>query len=166
MKVCSDRTLRLLVPRKLIIWIENLKIINVTDVREKCLLIYWYILLPYKNSYLVTVYFNTFSTSMLSFKENLSGFFPWELPVVIISPEWVTGPEQGSPVVRLLTLASRLACLGMALPSLPRVMKHYSPTGRKNHGRPLKRLLDTWDRDGLKSGPSPWKIYYYDDDDI
>jgi hypothetical protein len=26
---------------------------------------------------------------------------------------------------------------------LPRVMKHYSPTGRKNHGRPLKRLLDT-----------------------
>jgi len=26
---------------------------------------------------------------------------------------------------------------------LPRVMKHYSPTGRKNHGRPLKRGLDT-----------------------
>jgi len=26
---------------------------------------------------------------------------------------------------------------------LPRVMKHYSPTGRRNHGRPLKRLLDT-----------------------
>jgi hypothetical protein len=26
---------------------------------------------------------------------------------------------------------------------LPRVMKHSSPTGRKNHGRPLKRLLDT-----------------------
>ena len=26
---------------------------------------------------------------------------------------------------------------------LPRVMKHYSPTGRGNHGRPLKRLLDT-----------------------
>jgi hypothetical protein len=25
---------------------------------------------------------------------------------------------------------------------LPKVMKHYSPTGRKNHGRPLKRLLD------------------------
>ena len=25
---------------------------------------------------------------------------------------------------------------------LPRVMKHYSPTGRKNHGRPLKRFLD------------------------
>jgi hypothetical protein len=29
------------------------------------------------------------------------------------------------------------------LDSLPRVMKHYSPTGRRNHGRPLKRLLDT-----------------------
>jgi hypothetical protein len=26
---------------------------------------------------------------------------------------------------------------------LPRVTKHYSPTGRRNHGRPLKRLLDT-----------------------
>ena len=26
---------------------------------------------------------------------------------------------------------------------LPRVMKHYSPNGRRNHGRPLKRLLDT-----------------------
>jgi hypothetical protein len=26
---------------------------------------------------------------------------------------------------------------------LPRVMKHYSPTGRRNHGRSLKRLLDT-----------------------
>ena len=25
---------------------------------------------------------------------------------------------------------------------LPRVMKRYSPTGRRNHGRPLKRLLD------------------------
>ena len=26
---------------------------------------------------------------------------------------------------------------------LPRAMKRYSPTGRRNHGRPLKRLLDT-----------------------
>jgi hypothetical protein len=26
---------------------------------------------------------------------------------------------------------------------LPRVMKHYSATGRRNHGRPLKRLVDT-----------------------
>jgi hypothetical protein len=26
---------------------------------------------------------------------------------------------------------------------LPRVVKHYCPTGRRNHGRPLKRLLDT-----------------------
>jgi len=45
---------------------------------------------------------------------------------------------------------------------LPRVMKHYSPTGRRNHGRPLKRLLDTWDRNGSTSGPTPWQIY--DDD--
>jgi hypothetical protein len=48
---------------------------------------------------------------------------------------------------------------------LPWVMKHYSPTGRRNHGRPLKRLLDTWDRNGSTSGPTPWQIYD-DDDDI
>jgi len=27
--------------------------------------------------------------------------------------------------------------------TLPRVMKHYCPTGRRNRGRPLKRILDT-----------------------
>jgi hypothetical protein len=42
-----------------------------------------------------------------------------------------------------------------------RVMKHYSPTGRRNHGKPLKRLLDTWDRNESTSGPTPWQI---DDD--
>ena len=42
-------------------------------------------------------------------------------------------------------------------------MKHYCPTGRRNHGRPLKRLLDTWDRNGSTGGLTPWKIY---DDDI
>jgi len=26
---------------------------------------------------------------------------------------------------------------------IPRIVKHYSPTGRGNHGRRLKRLLDT-----------------------
>ena len=26
---------------------------------------------------------------------------------------------------------------------LPRIMRHYSPTGRRHRGRPLKRLLDT-----------------------
>jgi hypothetical protein len=26
---------------------------------------------------------------------------------------------------------------------LPRIMKHFSPTCGRNHGRPLKRLLDT-----------------------
>ena len=45
---------------------------------------------------------------------------------------------------------------------LPRVMKRYSPTGRRNHGRLLKRLPDTWDRNGSTSGPTPWQIY--DDD--
>jgi hypothetical protein len=45
------------------------------------------------------------------------------------------------------------------------VMKYYSPTGRRNHGRPLKKLLDTWDRNRSTSGPTPWKIYAVDDDD-
>ena len=49
---------------------------------------------------------------------------------------------------------------------LPWVMKHYSPTDRRNHGIPLKRLLDTWDRNGSTSGPTPWQIYDDDDDDI
>jgi len=50
---------------------------------------------------------------------------------------------------------------------LPRVMEHYSPTGRGNHGRPLplKRLMDTWGRNGSKSGTIPWQIYDDDDDD-
>jgi hypothetical protein len=46
---------------------------------------------------------------------------------------------------------------------LPRVTKHYSPTDRRNHGRPLKRLLDTWDRNGSTNGPTPRQIY--DDDE-
>ena len=34
-----------------------------------------------------------------------------------------------------------------------------------HHGRPLKRLLDTWDWNGSTSGPTPWKIYGDGDDD-
>ena len=48
--------------------------------------------------------------------------------------------------------------------SLPRIMKHYSPTGRRNRGRPLKRLLDTWDRNGSTSDLTPLQIYDDDDD--
>jgi len=33
----------------------------------------------------------------------LSGFFPWNLPVVKISTEWVTGPEQGKSSGRIAT---------------------------------------------------------------
>ena len=33
-------------------------------------------------------------------------------------------------------------------------MKHYFPTGRRNYGRPLKRLLDTSDWNGSTSGPN------------
>jgi len=46
---------------------------------------------------------------------------------------------------------------------LSRVMKHYSPTYRRNHGRPLKGILDTWDRNGKKW--PPWQLYDDDNDD-
>jgi len=39
-------------------------------------------------------------------------------------------------------------------------------TGRRNHCRPLKRLLDTWDRNGSTSGPTPWQIYDGDDKEL
>ena len=54
---------------------------------------------------------------------------------------------------------------GMPCNRLPRVMKRNSTTGRRNHDRPLKRLLGTWDRNGSTSGPTPWQIYDDDDDD-
>jgi len=47
---------------------------------------------------------------------------------------------------------------------MPRNRKHYIPTGRRNHGRPLKRLMVTWDRKGSTSGPTAWQIYDDDDD--
>jgi hypothetical protein len=40
-------------------------------------------------------------------------------------------------------------------------MKHYSPTGRRIHGRLLKRLLDAWDRNGSTSSPTQWHIYIW-----
>jgi len=42
---------------------------------------------------------------------------------------------------------------------LPSVVKHYCPTGRRNHDKSLKRLLVTWDQDWSTSGPTPWQIY-------
>ena len=39
------------------------------------------------------------------------------------------------------------------------------PIGRRNRGRPLKRLLDTWDRNGSTSGLTAWQTYDDDDDD-
>jgi len=53
----------------------------------------------------------------------------------------------------------------MSRDRLPRIMKHYSPTGRRNRGRPLKRLIDTWDRKGSTSGLTPWQTHDDDDDD-
>ena len=97
------------------------------------------------------------------------------MSVVKISPEWVTGPEQGKSSGRIATFSlwTTTPILDKLLEykinwmqhvnrmprnRLPRVMKHYFPTGRRNYGRALKRLLDTWDRNGSTSGPSPWNM--------
>ena len=33
--------------------------------------------------------------------------------------------------------------------------------GRRKHGRPLKRLLDTWDQNGSTGGPTAWQIWWW-----
>jgi hypothetical protein len=39
---------------------------------------------------------------------------------------------------------------------LPWIIKNYRPKGRRNQGRPLKRLLDVRDRNGSVGGPTPY----------
>jgi len=38
---------------------------------------------------------------------------------------------------------------------LTMIIKHYSPKGRRNHGRPLNRPIDTEDRNESTSIPTP-----------
>jgi len=76
------------------------------------------------------------------------------LPVFKISSEWVTGPEQfkSSGKIVIFNLWTGMFteykrnCIHhvnrMPRNRLPRVLKQYFPTGRRNHDRPLKRLLD------------------------
>ena len=52
---------------------------------------------------------------------------------------WISNPFRGNFNHSLTTGKSH----GMPRSRLPKVMKYYSPSGRRNHGRPLKRLLDT-----------------------
>jgi hypothetical protein len=50
---------------------------------------------------------------------------------------------------------------------LPRLInKNYTPKGRRNQGRPLKRLLDAWDRNRSTSGPTPGLLYDDTDDKL
>jgi hypothetical protein len=57
----------------------------------------------------------------------------------------ITNELQITPILDKL-LDYKINCIqhvnGMPRNRLPRVMKHYFPTGRRNYGRPLKRLLD------------------------
>jgi hypothetical protein len=43
--------------------------------------------------------------------EDPPGFFLWDLPVIEMSPEWVTGPEQGKSSGRIATFSPRTGLL-------------------------------------------------------
>jgi hypothetical protein len=47
---------------------------------------------------------------------------------------------------------------------LPRIVKNDTPKGKKNQGRPLKRLLDVWDQNGSTSSPTPRQLDDHGDD--
>jgi hypothetical protein len=49
--------------------------------------------------------------------------------------------------------------------TLPRILKNYTPKSRRTQQRPMKRLLDKWDRKGSTSGPISWQLHDDDDDD-
>ena len=55
---------------------------------------------------------------MIFLKKNLPGFFPWDLPVVKISPEWVTGPEQGKSSGRIATFSLWTGMFRDGIPSI------------------------------------------------
>jgi hypothetical protein len=42
----------------------------------------------------------------------------------------------------------------MARTRLPRILWNYRPTGRRNHRRPLQRLLDVWAQNESTGGPT------------
>ena len=75
---------------------------------------------------------------------------------------WIRDTGTGQ---RVAQLHDRYMMMMMMMNRLPRVMKYYTLTGRRNRGRPLKKLLDTWDRNRSTSGPTAWQIYDDDDDD-
>jgi len=49
----------------------------------------------------------------------LSGFFPWHLPEVKISPEWITGPEQGKSSGRIATFSLWTGMFRDGISSIP-----------------------------------------------
>jgi len=59
------------------------------------------------------------SSIALSFKENLSGFLRQDMPVVNISLEWVTGPEQGRFSGRIATFSLWTGMFRDGISSIP-----------------------------------------------
>jgi hypothetical protein len=49
----------------------------------------------------------------------MMNFHPWDLPVVKVSPEWVTGPEQGKSSGRIATFSLRTGMFKDGISSIP-----------------------------------------------
>jgi hypothetical protein len=56
-------------------------------------------------------------------------------------------------------------CKSNATWQITKIDKNYTQKGKRNQGRPLKRLLDVWDWNGSTSGPTPWQLRGDDGDD-
>jgi hypothetical protein len=48
---------------------------------------------------------------------------------------------------------------------LPKIIKYYRPKARRNQQRPLKKLLNVWDRNVSTSDRTAWQLDDDDDDD-
>jgi len=65
------------------------------------------------------IYYGAFYLHVVSISSCLSGFFPWDLPVVKISPECVTGPEQGKSSGRIATFSLWTGVFRDGISSIP-----------------------------------------------
>jgi len=98
----------------------------------------------------------------MSFKENLSGFFPWDLPVVKISPEWVTGPEQGKSSCRIATFS---LWTGVFRNGISQGNETLFPNWQKEPWQTFEETSGYVRPERVNKWPTPWQIYDDDDDD-
>jgi len=76
---------------------------------------------------------------------------------------WIRETGTGQQVTRLHDRYMMMMMMMMIM-MMMRKLQSEETAGRRNHGRSLKRLLDTWDRNGSTSGQTAWQIFEDDDD--